>query len=70
MNDAKTTDTFEARLRHVPADKRMPIINVADTAYLAISWLHERGLSFTAADVLRMTEMILAEQKAEESPDG
>lgn len=62
--EERATELFERRLNNVPERKRAPIIEVVDTAYLAIAWLKDQGLKPTANDVLRMTEMILAERKA------
>jgi hypothetical protein len=50
-------------LKHLSEDQRAAAKAVASTAMLAKLWLHEFQSEYSAADVLRMAEMILQREQ-------
>jgi hypothetical protein len=56
---------FEEQLARCNWDGKGALIDVADTLYLCAAWWRQfgRGITPSAADLLRMTELVLAREE-------
>lgn len=64
MTDKERGTAFERQLQRCQDGTfRLAAIEVCDTAYFALLWLRDHDLQPTAADVLLLTDMILAQER-------
>lgn len=61
---------FESVLGHCPPEFRTAIINVCDTCEMAQRWWECRAIPYTAADVLQLAMLILAEMEKNKLGDA
>lgn len=60
------TNQFDENLKAIPPDSwrwKQAIVDVADTAWLCRSWFDSHAVKCTAADIVAMTQLILAREE-------